>query len=135
MRYAVVGLVVQVAIAASLMWSLYAPGLAIGAALGSTCYLLLLWNGLSKRIGDLFTSGDILYMMKVVAGVAAAAAAGLAVVTWLAPAPAIAAPLLTRLWVTAATLASFGLVYLGAARLLGTLPAGGLKVWSEEHGS
>ena len=40
------------AIAASLMWSLYAPGLAIGAALGSTCYLLLLlWNGLSKRIG------------------------------------------------------------------------------------
>jgi hypothetical protein len=57
------------------------------------------------------------------------------VVTWLAPAPAIAAPLLTRLWVTAATLASFGLVYLGAARLLGTLPAGGLKVWSEEHGS
>jgi putative peptidoglycan lipid II flippase len=134
-RYAVVGLVVQVAIAASLMWSLYAPGLAIGAALGSTCYLLLLWNGLGKRIGDLFTSGDILYMMKVVAGVAAAAAAGLAVVTWLAPAPAIAASLLTRLWVTAATLASFGLVYLGAARLLGTLPAGGLKVWSEEHGS
>ncbi len=134
-RFAVVGLVVQVAIAASLMRSLYAPGLAIGAALGSTCYLLLLWNGLSKRIGDLFTSADILYMMKVAAGVAVAAAAGLAVVTWLAPAPASAAALLTRLWVTGATLAAFGLVYLGVARLLDTLPAGGMRVWSEEAGS
>jgi putative peptidoglycan lipid II flippase len=131
-RYAIVGLVVQMAIAASLMWSLYAPGLAIGAALGSTCYLLLLCNGLNKRIGNLFTSDDILYMIRVVASVAAAAAAGLAVVAWLAPAPASSAPLLTRLWVTGVTLAAFGSVYLGAARLLGALPAGGLKVWSEE---
>jgi putative peptidoglycan lipid II flippase len=134
-RYAVVGLVIQVATAAALMSSLYAPGLAIAAALGSTCYLLLLWNGLSRRIGDLFTSDDIRYMMKVVVGVAAAAAPGLAVVAWLAPAAAIAAPQLVRLWVTAATLAAFGLAYLGAARLLGTLPAGGLRVWSEGPGS
>ncbi|NIR46271.1 MAG: hypothetical protein GWN99_17705, partial [Gemmatimonadetes bacterium] len=60
------------------------PGLAVGTALGAWSYLLLLWNGLGKRVGDLFTSADVLYMLKLVVGCLAAAATGLTVVLWLA---------------------------------------------------
>ncbi len=130
-RYAIVGLVVGAATGASLMWPLYAPGLAVGTAIGSWVYLLLLWYGLQKRLGNVFTSADALYMIKLIAACAIAAVVGLAVVLWLAPMPAVEAPLVTRAWVTAVTLGSFGGVYLAAVRLLGAFPAGGLRFWTE----
>ncbi|UCC72715.1 MAG: murein biosynthesis integral membrane protein MurJ [Gemmatimonadota bacterium] len=130
-RYAVVGLVIGAGTGATLMWPLYAPGLAVGTALGSWCYLLLLWKGLGSRIGKIFTPGDVLHMLKVGAACAAAAAVGLAVVFWFAPVPASDARLVTRIWVTAGALGSFGVVYLAATRLLGAFPADGLRVWSD----
>ncbi|UCC48399.1 MAG: murein biosynthesis integral membrane protein MurJ, partial [Gemmatimonadota bacterium] len=76
-RYAVVGLVVGAGAAAILMWPLYVPGLAVGAALGSWSYLLLLWNGLRKRVGPLFGWDDFTYLLKLLAACLAGTAAAL----------------------------------------------------------
>ncbi len=130
-RYAAVALLSGAAAGAGLMWAFYAPGLALGTALGAWLYLLLLWGGLSGRVGKLFTSADLVYMLKLIVASACGALAGLIVLSGLAPGTATDVPLGARLWVTATTLASFGVVYLLAARLLGALTAGGLRAWTD----
>ncbi len=130
-RYAAVALLSGAAAGAGLMWAFYAPGLALGTALGAWLYLLLLWGGLSGRVGKLFTSADLVYMLKLIVASACGALAGLIVLSGLAPGTATDVPLGTRLWVTATTLASFGVVYLLAARLLGALTTGGLRAWTD----
>jgi putative peptidoglycan lipid II flippase len=130
-RYAVVGLVVGAGAAAILMWPLYVPGLAVGAALGSWSYLLLLWNGLHKRVGPLFGWDDFTYLLKLLAACLAGMAAALGLEALLAlPEPADARQL-TRLWLTLGTLGTFGVVYLAAVYFMRLTPAGGLKVWTD----
>lgn len=130
-RYAVVGLVVGAGAAAVLMWPLYVPGLAVGAALGSWTYLILLWNGLRKRVGSLFGRDDFVYLLKLVAACLAGAAVTLGLHAMLALPEPVEAAQLTRLWLTLGTLGSFGVVYLATAYLIGSVPAGGLRVWTE----
>lgn len=130
-RYAVVALVIGAAVGATLMWPLYAPGLAAGAAVGSWCYLLLLWNGLERRLGALFERADLDYLRNVVVaafiGTGAGALAELGLESWLAGADVLA----SRLALTLGTLGTFGVVYLAASKIIGTLPSGGLRPWRD----
>jgi putative peptidoglycan lipid II flippase len=130
-RYAVVALVVGAGVGAVLMWLLYAPGLAAGAAVGSWTYLFMLWNGLGKRLGKLFDRADFVYLFKVLVAGLLAGVAGLAVQLPLAPPAAVVADLPTRLWVTFGTLAAFGVVYLAISRAFGVHPPGGFRLWAE----
>ena len=130
-RYAAVALAIGAGLGAILMWRLYAPGLAIGAAVGSWSYLLMLWGGLGKRIGSVFNRDDFVYLLKLVSAAVSGAIAGLIFEEMLAPASAFVAAPLTRLWVTAGTLATFGVVYLAISRLIGATPPGGLKIWQD----
>jgi putative peptidoglycan lipid II flippase len=130
-RYAAIGLAIGAAVGATLMWVFYAPGLAAGAAVGSWAYLLMLWNGLGGRLGRLIDRADLIYVLKLIAAGLGASAAGVGVESLLAPAPAAVADLSTRLAVTSGTLAGFGVVYLAITRILGALPPGGLKVWTD----
>lgn len=130
-RFAVVGLVIGAGAAALLMWPLYVPGLAVGAALGSWSYLLLLWNGLRKRVGPLFNWDDFTYLLKLLAACLAGTAVTLGLETFLALPEPVEAPQLTRLWLTAGTLGTFGVVYVAATYVMGSTPAGGLRVWTD----
>ncbi len=130
-RYAAISLTVGAGVGALLMWRLYAPGLAAGAAVGSWLYLSLLWSGLRKRLGALFGPPDLHYVMRLMVGCAVAAAAGLVIESLLAPPAGTAAGGLTRLLVTAGTLACFGVVYLALGWALRAIPAGGLAVWKD----
>ncbi len=130
-RYAVTALVIGAVLGAILMWWLYAPGLALGAAVGSWSYLLMLWNGLDGRLGKLFGREDLVYLLKLLAAAVTGAIAGLLVELLLAPASSFASGALARLWVVSGTLATFGVVYLATTRILGAVPPGGLKVWRQ----
>ncbi len=130
-KYAAIGLAVGAVLGASLMWKYYVPGLAFGAALGSWTYLSLLWGGLRKRLGPIFTSVDFTYLLKLVAGATAGAAAGLGVESLLEPPSGVGSDLTTRVIVTLATLVAFGAVYLAVAKLSGAIPAGGLRGWKD----
>ncbi len=130
-RYAAIALVIGGASGAALMWPLYAPGLAAGAALGSWSYLLMLWTGLERRVGALLEGTDLAYLLKLIGGVTAAGLAGLLVEALLAPPAAPAASPGERLGVTVGTLAAFGVVYLAAGWALRVLPPGGLKFWMD----
>jgi putative peptidoglycan lipid II flippase len=130
-RYAVVALVIGASLGAVLMWWLYAPGLATGAAVGSWCYLMLLWNGLAKRIGTIFSREDLIYVVKLAAAAVAGALGGIGVESLIAPASSFASGELMRLAVTAGTLVVFGVVYLAISKILGAVPPGGLKIWAD----
>ncbi len=127
-RYAVVALIIGAGVGALLMWPFYVPGLAVGAAVGSWSYLLMLWTGLGKRLGGLFDWTDMIYLLKTGVACSGAAAAALGL-EMLGPEMGIAAPFFARLWTTAGTLALFGVVYLAVGWVVGTLPPGGLKFW------
>lgn len=129
-RYAVLSMVVGAVLAGTLMWPLYTPGLALGAALGSWFNLSLLWRGLRRRLGSLLGPEDLYYVFRVLLACLAGAGAGLLLVS-AAPAPAHAASLGVRAWATAGTLIAFGVVFLAVARLLRALPPGGLRVWKD----
>ncbi|UCF19525.1 MAG: murein biosynthesis integral membrane protein MurJ [Gemmatimonadota bacterium] len=133
-RYAAVSLGVGACVGAALMWPLYVPGLAVGAALGSWCYLALLWRGLGRRIGPLFGWPDLGYVARVSVACLIAMCAAVALESWLSPSVGVETPLGSRLAVTAGTLGAFGVVYLLAAWLLKALPAGGLSVWKTTSG-
>lgn len=124
-RYAVVALVIGAGVGATLMWPLYAPGLAVGAAVGSWCYLLMLWNGLERRLGALLEGDDLRYLRDVIIaaflGTGAGALAKYGLQSWSAGLGDLEA----RLALTVGTLGTFGVVYLAASKILGTLPSGG----------
>jgi putative peptidoglycan lipid II flippase len=128
-RYAAVALLIGAAVGAALMWPLYAPGLAVGAAVGSWVYLLLLWNGLERRLGALVERADLRYLRNVViaalAGIGTGALAEWGLVSWLGGADTLAA----RLALTFGTLGTSAVVYLAVSGILGTLPSGGLRFW------
>lgn len=130
-RYAIIGLVTGTAVAAALMWPLYAAGLAVGAAVGSWLYLLLLWRGLRGRLGPLLERREIVHVFRLLAACGAASAAAALLLVALDAGEPGAVGQLTRASLTAGTLVTFGVVYLAAARLLGALPAGGLKLWTD----
>lgn len=113
------------------MWRLYAPGLAIGAAVGSWSYLFMLWSGLGKRLGRILGREDFVYLLKLLAAAVTGALAGVLFELAAAPTSPYLADLLSRIWVTAGTLGTFGAVYLATARLLGVSPPGGLKIWQD----
>jgi putative peptidoglycan lipid II flippase len=128
-RYAAVALVIGATVGAVLMWPLYAPGLAAGAAVGSWIYLLLLWNGLERRLGTLLERADLHYLRNVVIaafiGTGAGVLARLGLESWLVSGDALA----VRLALALGTLGTFGVVYLAASKMLGTLPTGGVRFW------
>jgi putative peptidoglycan lipid II flippase len=128
-KYAALALIVGAGLGAALMWPFYVPGLAVGGAVGSWFYLLMLWGGLGKRIGALFVTADLVYILKLLAACLTAGAAAVALETVALPALDVGVSLAGRLAGTAGTLATFGIVYLAVCRLMGTLPAGGLRVW------
>ncbi len=127
-RYAALALLIGAATGAALMWPLYAPGLAAGAALGSCFYLTLLWNGLAMLLGPLFEHHDLAHLAKLAVACIAGAGGGLLAEWLLAPAAPATASLAARLWTTAGTLGAFGVVYLAAGWVMGILPAARLKV-------
>ena len=133
-RYAAIALVLGAGTGAVLMWRLYAPGLALGAAVGSWSYLFMLWSGLGKKLGRILGREDFVYLLKLMAAAVTAALAGVLFELAAAPASAFAADLWTRLWVTGGTLGLFGVIYLATTRLLGVSPPGGLKIW-QDHAS
>lgn len=127
-RFAAIALIVGAGVGAILMWPLYAPGLAVGAAVGSWCYLLMLWSGLERRLGTLLERADLTYLRKV--GFAALIAAGGAVLAKYGLESLMAGlvksgTLGARLALTLGTLGTFGVVYLAASKALGTLPSNG----------
>ncbi len=130
-RYAAVALAVGAGTGAALMWWLYAPGLALGAAVGSWSYLFMLWSGLGRRLGRVLGRGDLVHLLKLLAAAVTAALAGVLLEAAAAPGIAYDADPMTRLWVTAGTLGLFGVVYLAVAKLLGVAPPGGLKIWQD----
>ena len=134
-RYAVVALIVGAGVGAILMWPLYAPGLAVGAAVGAWSYLLLLWSGLNRRIGRLFAMTDVAYIVKLAVACLAAAAAATLVESAASRQFEPAATFVARLAVTTGTLTTFGVVYLAAGWVLRALPAGGLRVWTARTSS
>ncbi len=128
-RYAAVALGLGAACGAGLMWPLYAPGLALGGAVGAWTNLVLLWRGLGQRLGALFGSADLVHALKLLAGCGVGAAGALLTEALLAPGPPSGAALLTRVYVTAGTLAVFGVLYLAVGWALGALPAGGFRLF------
>ena len=119
-RYAALALVIGAMVGAVLMWPLYAPGLAAGAAVGSWIYLLLLWNGLERRLGTLLARDDLHYLRNVVIaaflGTGAGVLARLGLESWLVGGDALA----VRLTLALGTLGAYGVVYLAASQMLGT---------------
>ena len=134
-RYAIVALVLGVGVGAVLMWPLYTPGLAVGAAVGSWAYLLMLWSGLGRRIGRLFDGTDVTYVLKIVTACALAGALGTLLKIGLSDSLLVTWGFAARAILTVATLGVFGVVYLAAARLLGIMPAAGLRAWKEAPSS
>jgi putative peptidoglycan lipid II flippase len=130
-RYAVIALILGAGVGAILMWPLYAPGLAVGAAVGAWSYLLMLWSGLHSRIGRLFDGSDVGYMLKLVAACGVAAVAGLLTEAFLARQLGVTSTLASRAVLMVGTVGVFGVVYLAAGRILRVLPAGGLRVWTD----
>lgn len=122
-RYAVVAVAVGTGLGAILMWPLYAPGLALGSALGSWVNLSLLWRGLSTRLGPVLERKDIGHLFRVLTACGLAGGAGWVVERGLESAAGPGAPMLDRLLVTAGTLAAFGVVYLASAKILRITPA------------
>ncbi len=130
-KYAATALAVGAGVGAALMWQLYAPGLAAGAAVGAWLYLSLLWRGLRRPLGPIFSTVDLVYLLKLLAACAAATGAALAVESALAPPVEALAGGLTRLVVAAGTLTAFGVVYLAISQVIRAIPPGGLSVWSD----
>lgn len=128
-RYAVISLTIGASTGAILMWRLYAPGLAVGAAVGSWCYLSLLWTGLRKRLGILLNASDARQLLRIL--VAALVASGVALLAelWLVKLAQGWVVWLSRLSLTAGTLGTYGVTYLAVSRVLGTLPGGSLRPW------
>jgi putative peptidoglycan lipid II flippase len=127
-KYAAAGLTVGAGLGAGLMWRFYVPGLAFGAALGSWTYLLLLWRGLRRHIGSFLGASDLGFVLKLLLACAVAAGSAMLVEALAAPATGISSGLATRIWVTVATLGTFGVVYLVTCWIGGVIPAGGLRI-------
>ena len=127
-RYAVGGVIVGAGTGAALMWPLFAPGLALGSALGAWTNLSLLWTGLRRRIGPVFSRADLVFVLGLLLACATGGAVGMVVEWALASLTSSAPPLLARFLVTAGTLGTFGVVYLGIAWGFKLVPASGLRV-------
>lgn len=125
-RYAVVAVIVSTGTGAALMWPLYAPGLALGSAVGSWVNLSLLWRGLRARFGRVLERGDLEYVIRILIGCGAAGGAARVVEGILEPMALGSPGLVGRALVLAGTLLTFGVVYLAVARILKIFPAGGL---------
>lgn len=128
-RFAVFGLLIGTGVGAVLMWPLYAPGLAVGAAVSAWCYLLLLWHGLGKRFGTLFDMGDLVYVVKLTTACLAAGAAGSFLEMLFSQSRDVAADPALGLIITVITLGAFAVVYLGVCRALGTMRLSALSIW------
>jgi len=130
-RYAAIGLGVGTAVAIGLMWPLYAAGLAAGAAVGSWLYLVLLWRGLRRRLGPVIERRELSHVARLLLAAAVASAVCALSLGALTVGEPWALPQVTRVALTAGTIVVFGVVYLAAARFLGVLPAGGLRMWMD----
>ncbi len=127
-RYAATALVIGAGVGAILMWPLYAPGLATGAAVASWAYLIMLWNGLERRLGTLLDRSDLVHLLRIVLCGLLAGGVALIAEQILEPVFRDGPLLISRLLVTMGTLGTFGVVYLLASKILGTLPTGGFKL-------
>ena len=121
-KFAVSALALGTGAGAILMWPFYAAGLALGGAISAWTNLILLWNGLDRRLGVLFRRSDLGYVLKIVAACGAAGAAGTLAEAWAAGSLGPGVGLGARIWVTGGTLGAFGVVYVAATAMLKVLP-------------
>jgi peptidoglycan biosynthesis protein MviN/MurJ (putative lipid II flippase) len=84
MRFAIVSVMVGIALGASAMLTmrargygaLSAAGLALGGAVGAWLNLVLLWSALQRRVGVLFDRDAVVPLLRVCLGAVAAGVAG-----------------------------------------------------------
>lgn len=132
LRYAVAAVTVGVLVGGGLLFrmrgavepgALAAAGLAAGGALGAWLNVTLLWRGLRRRIGTLFSWADLRYVAGVGTACLPAAAAALAAETLLRPSLTDSTTL-GRAVLFFGAAAAFGVVYWGAAKALGVARPG-----------
>jgi putative peptidoglycan lipid II flippase len=132
LRYAVVAVTVGVLVGGGLLFrlrgavepgALAAAGLAAGGALGAWLNVALLWRGLRRRIGSLFSWADLRYVAGVGTACMPAGAAALVAETVLSPAVDRAATPGQAILLFAAA-AAFGVVYWLATKALGVARPG-----------